>query len=162
MSFFSWLNQTKNKTTFINSAEVINWNIDKHYLQDLTKNNINIAPTLFIEKGDKISLKQLFEKTNCDFFLKKKTLMIRFILEPAYLHVAGARGFFFARNRISLTCFFVFFAAPPRTLPFRWWRGSCFFYNFVGPVLAAKSPKRECRARARGARVRTVTWFPKI
>ena len=50
--FLSWLDQTKNKTTFINSAEVINWNIDKHYLQDLTTNNINIAPTLFIEKGD--------------------------------------------------------------------------------------------------------------
>ena len=62
--FFSWLYQTKNKTTFINSAEVINWNIDKHYLQNLATNNINIAPTLFIEKGDKISLKQLFEKTN--------------------------------------------------------------------------------------------------
>jgi glutathione synthase/RimK-type ligase-like ATP-grasp enzyme len=62
--FFSWLDQTKNKTTFINSAEVINWNIDKHYLQDLAKNNINIAPTLFVKKGDKTSLKQLFEKTN--------------------------------------------------------------------------------------------------
>ena len=62
--FFSWLDQTKHKTIFINSAEVINWNIDKHYLQDLVKNNINIAPTLFVEKGDEISLKQLFAKTN--------------------------------------------------------------------------------------------------
>ena len=62
--FFSWLDQTRNKTTFINSAEVINWNIDKHYLQDLIENGINISPTLFVEKGDKISLKQLFEKTN--------------------------------------------------------------------------------------------------
>jgi len=62
--FFSWLDQTKNKTTFINSAEIISWNIDKHYLQDLAKNGINITPTLFIEKGDEISLKQLFEKTN--------------------------------------------------------------------------------------------------
>ena len=62
--FFTWLENTKNKTTFINSEEVINWNIDKHYLQDLAKNNINIAPTLFIEKGDTTTLKQLFEKTN--------------------------------------------------------------------------------------------------
>jgi glutathione synthase/RimK-type ligase-like ATP-grasp enzyme len=62
--FFSWINQTKNKTTFINSSEIINWNINKHYLQDLAKNNINIAPTLFIEKGNKISLKQLFKQTN--------------------------------------------------------------------------------------------------
>ena len=62
--FFTWLKNTKNKTTFINSSEIINWNIDKHYLQDLAKNNVNIAPTLFIEKEDTITLAQLFEKTN--------------------------------------------------------------------------------------------------
>ena len=63
--FFSWLEITKHKTTFINSAEIINWNIDKHYLQDLEKTGINIAPTLFVEKGDKITLQELFDKTNC-------------------------------------------------------------------------------------------------
>ena len=62
--FFNWLEETKHQTNFVNSAEIICWNIDKHYLQDLEKNNINIAPTLFIEKGDKITLKQLFNKTN--------------------------------------------------------------------------------------------------
>ena len=62
--FFSWLEETKHQTTFINSAEIIRWNIDKHYLQDLEENNINIAPTLFIEKEEKITLKQLFDKTN--------------------------------------------------------------------------------------------------
>jgi glutathione synthase/RimK-type ligase-like ATP-grasp enzyme len=61
--FFIWLENTKNKTTFINSSEIINWNIDKHYLQDLAKNNINIAPTLFAEKEDTITLAQLFKKT---------------------------------------------------------------------------------------------------
>ena len=62
--FFNWLENTKNKTTFINSAEIISWNIDKHYLKDLQKKEINIAPTLFIEKGDTITLSDLFEKTN--------------------------------------------------------------------------------------------------
>ena len=62
--FFIWLENTKNKTTFINSSAIINWNIDKHYLQDLAKNKINIAPTLFIEKGDTITLAQLFKKIN--------------------------------------------------------------------------------------------------
>ena len=62
--FFIWLEITKNKTTFINSEDIINWNIDKHYLQDLAKKDINIAPTLFVEKGDNVTLKQLFEKTN--------------------------------------------------------------------------------------------------
>ena len=60
--FFIWLENTKKKTTFINSSEIINWNIDKHYLQDLAKNKINIAPTIFIEKGDKITLLALFTK----------------------------------------------------------------------------------------------------
>jgi len=62
--FFSWLNQTKNKTKFINSTEVINWNIDKHYLQDLEKKGINIAPTIFIKKGENRTLKELFQQTN--------------------------------------------------------------------------------------------------
>ena len=62
--FFNWLENTKNKTTFINSAEIISWNIDKHYLKDLQKKEINIAPTLFVEKGDTITLSDLFEKTN--------------------------------------------------------------------------------------------------
>ena len=62
--FFIWLEDTKKKTTFINSSEIINWNIDKHYLQDLAKNKVNIAPTQFVEKGDRITLEQLFEKAN--------------------------------------------------------------------------------------------------
>ena len=62
--FFLWLEDTKKKTTFINSTEIINWNIDKHYLQDLAKKKVNIAPTQFVEKGDRITLAQLFEKTN--------------------------------------------------------------------------------------------------
>lgn len=61
--FFTWMEKTKHKTNFINSAEIINWNIDKHYLKDLERNGINIAPTLFIEQGDTILLSELFEKT---------------------------------------------------------------------------------------------------
>lgn len=62
--FFSWLEITKHKTNFINSSEIINWNVDKHYLADLSKKGINIAQTLFIEKGDSITLSKLFKKTN--------------------------------------------------------------------------------------------------
>ena len=61
--FFKWIEEIKKKTNFINSQEIINWNIDKHYLKDLEENGINIAPTLFIEKNRKITLKELFEKT---------------------------------------------------------------------------------------------------
>ena len=55
--FFTWIDKTKHKTTFINTTEIIYWNIDKHYLQDLAGNGINIIPTKFIEKDD-IELKK--------------------------------------------------------------------------------------------------------
>ena len=61
--FFNWLEKNKERTTFINSADIINWNIDKHYLQDLATNGINIAPTLFIEQGDNTTLNDLFRQT---------------------------------------------------------------------------------------------------
>ena len=57
--FFSWLKQTKSKTNFINSYEIINWNIDKNYLKELEKDGVNIAPTIFLKKGEKISLGEL-------------------------------------------------------------------------------------------------------
>ena len=61
--FFCWIEKTQLKTKFINSVEIINWNIDKHYLKDLAINGINITPTIFLKKSQKITLKELFEKT---------------------------------------------------------------------------------------------------
>ena len=62
--FFKWIKEAKRKIIFINSSEIIHWNIDKHYLKDLENNGINIASTLFIEKGSPTTLKQLFEQTD--------------------------------------------------------------------------------------------------
>jgi glutathione synthase/RimK-type ligase-like ATP-grasp enzyme len=61
--FFKWLDRTKEKTKFINSSDIILWNIDKHYLNDLQKQGINIAPTIFIEKGNKLKIGDLFKET---------------------------------------------------------------------------------------------------
>ena len=62
--FFKWIQETKDKTTFINSIDAIKWNINKNYLQDLAENGINITPTIFLEKKEEITLKKLFKKTN--------------------------------------------------------------------------------------------------
>ena len=72
--FISWINETKNKTNFINSTDVILWNIDKHYLQDLKNNGINIASSIFIEKGDDITLEKLFKMTRWDEAVIKPTV----------------------------------------------------------------------------------------
>ena len=61
--FFKWIEKTKMKTKFINSEEIIKWNIDKKYLIELEKKGINIAPTILIKNTEKINLKQLFHTT---------------------------------------------------------------------------------------------------
>jgi len=62
--FSTWLNAASKQTKFINSESLIKWNIDKHYLQDLEKNGVHCAQTLFIEASSKKTLAQLHKETN--------------------------------------------------------------------------------------------------
>ena len=91
--FFSWIQKTQHKTTFINSSKIINWNIDKHYLKDLSDKGINITPTLFIEKDEKITLEQLFSKTNW-----KEAVIKPAVLSRSYLWI-----YFSGRLLISIS-----------------------------------------------------------
>ncbi|OEK03607.1 hypothetical protein BFP97_19715 [Roseivirga sp. 4D4] len=59
----SWLAHTSKLTQMINSYELIEWNMDKHYLGDLEKQGINIPPTRYIEIGEETSLAQLTSET---------------------------------------------------------------------------------------------------
>ena len=45
--FSRWLDEVRNQTQFINSYELVKWNIDKHYLKDLKLKGINTVPTYF-------------------------------------------------------------------------------------------------------------------
>ena len=62
--FFSWFEKTRKILQFINVPELIYWNLDKHYLLDLKKKQLNIPATLFIEKGTVQSLKELLDNTD--------------------------------------------------------------------------------------------------
>jgi glutathione synthase/RimK-type ligase-like ATP-grasp enzyme len=62
--FFKWFTKIQEVLQFINTPEVIYWNLDKHYLKDLQQKQINIPATLFIEKGDKETLGNLFSKAS--------------------------------------------------------------------------------------------------
>ena len=61
--FSHWLEKTKSKTQFINSFDLIKWNLNKTYLFDLKNNGINIPPSILIKKNEAISLNELFQKT---------------------------------------------------------------------------------------------------
>jgi glutathione synthase/RimK-type ligase-like ATP-grasp enzyme len=53
----------KEVVSFINPIELILWNLDKHYLQDLSEKGINIPDTKFIEPGEQTTLSKVFHDT---------------------------------------------------------------------------------------------------
>ena len=60
--FWEWLEQVKTKTRLINSYELIKWNIDKHYLKDLSSWGIETVPTYFADKGCKMKLHEIAKR----------------------------------------------------------------------------------------------------
>ena len=72
--FAPWLAEVSTKCLLLNSADIINWNIDKHYLSDLMDAGLNVAPSIFIKKGSDISLSQLFENAGWSEAVLKPTI----------------------------------------------------------------------------------------
>tara|TARA_B100001287_G_C22578292_1_gene479727 strand:- start:68 stop:976 length:909 start_codon:yes stop_codon:yes gene_type:complete len=72
--FKKWFNKTKNKCLMINSAETIEWNIDKHYLLDLQEHQIPIPNSEFIQRRSSIDLLELMQKKNWNEIVVKPTI----------------------------------------------------------------------------------------
>ena len=60
--FWDWLEQVKTKTRLINSYEHIKWNIDKHYLKDMSSWGIETVPTYFADKGCNMKLHEIAKR----------------------------------------------------------------------------------------------------
>lgn len=54
--FAPWLEQTSKQTKFINPKSLLSWNVDKHYLKDLSQKGISVVPTVFVDTGSHRSL----------------------------------------------------------------------------------------------------------
>ncbi|MCC6866373.1 MAG: hypothetical protein IT280_09475 [Ignavibacteria bacterium] len=72
--FSNWFEETAKITQFINSYEIIKWNIDKHYMLELKTLGINIPDTIFIEQGEKRTLKEITSGINWDEFILKPAI----------------------------------------------------------------------------------------
>ena len=72
--FAVWLEDTSKITKFINPKDIIDWNIDKHYMLDLAKEGINIPPTVFIEPGDKRTLSEISAEAGWSEFILKPAI----------------------------------------------------------------------------------------
>ncbi len=63
-----WLERTSKLTKMINPFELVKWNMDKHYLQDLQQKGVHIPESRYIEVGEEVTLAKLFTETgwqNC-------------------------------------------------------------------------------------------------
>ncbi|AEM72182.1 hypothetical protein Murru_3162 [Allomuricauda ruestringensis DSM 13258] len=81
--FSKWLETASKQTQFINSKALIYWNIDKHYLQDLSNAGVTIPKTIFVEKGTKTTLAESIANAKSEYGFTADT----YILKPC---VSGA------------------------------------------------------------------------
>lgn len=72
--FVQWMKTVEKQTVLLNPKELIQWNIDKHYLGELSNKGINIPSTVFIEKGDHRSLESVIDETTWDEFILKPVI----------------------------------------------------------------------------------------
>jgi len=72
--FAPWLEKTGKVSKFINPADIITWNIDKHYMLELHKEGINIPNTIFLEPGETRSLTEITAGLNWDEFILKPAI----------------------------------------------------------------------------------------
>lgn len=54
--FTRFVEQVGRSTRLLNTADVVRWNLDKHYLAALAAEGISIVPTTFVEPGDVASV----------------------------------------------------------------------------------------------------------
>ncbi|MDE0597659.1 MAG: hypothetical protein OSB51_00655 [Dokdonia donghaensis] len=57
--FSAWLGIVKTKTQLVNSYDLIQWNIDKHYLEDLQDKGVAIVPTEYVDTGSYRSIAEV-------------------------------------------------------------------------------------------------------
>ena len=72
--FAPWIDEISSKCLLLNSADIINWNIDKHYLRDLKEVGLNVAPSHFIKRGSNMTLSDLFSLTGWSEAVLKPTI----------------------------------------------------------------------------------------
>jgi glutathione synthase/RimK-type ligase-like ATP-grasp enzyme len=56
--FIRWMGKVSHQTNLINSFELTQWNLDKHYLIDLQNQGIPVIPTRYIKPLSKTTLKE--------------------------------------------------------------------------------------------------------
>ena len=62
-AFSAWLDRASRETVLFNSADLVRWNVDKHYLRDLSERGVRVVPSHFLERGEQRSLATVLAET---------------------------------------------------------------------------------------------------
>ena len=73
-NFRIWLDKVKEKCSLINSYQQINWNLDKHYLNDLKNWGVTTPKSIFIKKNSKKNLIEICNENNWNEIVIKPTI----------------------------------------------------------------------------------------
>lgn len=70
--FYSWLNHLEAKNIkLLNPIEVVRWNANKQYLQEIEAAGLKITPSFFIQNKESVNLEHFFEKFNTNKLIVK-------------------------------------------------------------------------------------------
>jgi glutathione synthase/RimK-type ligase-like ATP-grasp enzyme len=70
--FYHWLDHLEaKKVKLLNPIEVVRWNSNKKYLQEIEAAGLKIIPSAFINKKEDVTLKYFFEKFNTNKLIVK-------------------------------------------------------------------------------------------
>lgn len=70
--FKIWLNFLEEKNIrLMNPIDVVRWNADKHYLQEIESAGLEITPSVFVSRNEEINLNDFLKKFNTDKLIVK-------------------------------------------------------------------------------------------
>src|SRR5690606_7711867 len=64
--FTAWLTRAERELRFVNAAQTLWWNLDKHYLGDLERRGVAIVPSVYVEAGSGETLPALLQRSGWD------------------------------------------------------------------------------------------------
>jgi glutathione synthase/RimK-type ligase-like ATP-grasp enzyme len=73
-AWLQWLKQIEMQTRLINTASLIEWNSEKHYLDDLMARGIPRVPTEFVTRNSCLDLAEIAERRNWPSLIVKPTI----------------------------------------------------------------------------------------
>jgi len=70
-AFIDWAKRVATQTQLFNSPDIIQWNSDKHYLEELSSIGIPTVPTIFVDRGAQYSGNKCFTALKTDRIVVK-------------------------------------------------------------------------------------------